>query len=68
MKKWFGWSFFQQCKVNDPVIDNVPVIVILFFKYDKVLKKNSNWSILQQLTLRHSKIDYKKLSKSMIIK
>ena len=53
-------------KVNDPVIASVPVIVILLLKFDKVLKNNFNWSILQ-LTVRLNNMDYVKLSKSMII-
>ena len=47
--------------------ENNPVIVILLLKFDKVLKNNFNLSILQQLVVRLSNMDYKKLSKSMII-
>ena len=38
--------FVIHVKVNDPVIDSVPPIVILLLKFDKVLKNNFNGSIL----------------------
>ena len=49
-KTHFGIEFLAVCKVNDPVIVSVPVIVILLLKFDKVL----NLSILQQLIVRLS--------------
>ena len=50
-----------QSKVNDPVI------AILLLKFDKVLKNNFNWGILQQPIVRLSNMGYKKLLKPMII-
>ena len=41
---------------------NVPVIVILLLKFDKILKNNFNSSILQQLIVRLNSIVYKQLS------
>ena len=40
-------------------ISNSAVIIILLLKFDKVLKDNFNWSILQQLIVRLSNMDYK---------
>ena len=59
--------FLMGRKVNDPVILSLPAIVTLLLKFDKVMKKNFNLSILQQLIVRFSNLNYKKLSESMII-
>ena len=61
ISSFFYSKNYQGRKVNDPVI------VILLLKFDKVLKNNFNRSILQQLIVGLSNMDYKKLSKLMII-
>ena len=60
-------NIFILFKVDGPVLFSIPVIVILHLKFDKVLKNSFNCSILQQLIVRLSNMDYKKLYKSMII-